>query len=86
VASKLGSDPRARVIIIGHADSHESSMAVAQRRADAVKEYLVRERSIDEARLTTRSAGATRPSVDGTDSGNRRVEVWFVPEGATVPE
>jgi OmpA-OmpF porin, OOP family len=85
VAQRLGSDPRARVIVIGHADSHESSMAVAQRRADAVKDYLVKERSIEESRISTRSAGATRPSDSGTDSANRRVEVWFVPEGATEP-
>jgi OOP family OmpA-OmpF porin len=85
VAQRMGSDPRARVIVIGHADSHESSMAVAQRRADAVKDYLVKERSIEESRISTRSAGATKPSETGTDSANRRVEVWFVPEGATEP-
>jgi outer membrane beta-barrel protein len=90
VAQRLSADPRASVIVIGHADSHEKSASVAQRRADAVKEYLVKERSIEASRITTRSAAATKPVDNGTDAAaqarNRRVEVWFVPEGATVPK
>jgi OOP family OmpA-OmpF porin len=90
VASRLSSDPRAKVIVIGHADSHEKSASIAQRRADAVKEYLVKDRSIEASRITTSSAGATKPVDNGTDAAaqgrNRRVEVWFVPEGATVPK
>jgi OOP family OmpA-OmpF porin len=78
------------VIVIGHADSHEKSASIAQRRADAVKEYLVKDRSIEASRITTSSAGATKPVDNGTDAAaqgrNRRVEVWFVPEGATVPK
>lgn len=88
VAQRLGADPRARVIVIGHTDSRESE-AIAQRRADAVKDYLVQERGIEASRITTRSAAATRPQDTGTDaaaqSSNRRVEVWFVPEGAAEP-
>jgi outer membrane protein OmpA-like peptidoglycan-associated protein len=76
------------VVVIGHIDSRETE-AVAQRRADAVRDYLVQERSIEASRITTRSAGATKPLDPGTDaagqSRNRRVEVWFVPEGATEP-
>jgi outer membrane protein OmpA-like peptidoglycan-associated protein len=90
VAQRLSADPRARVIVIGHADSHERSANVAKQRADAVKEYLVMERSIEESRITTRSAEASKPLNAATDSAaqasNRRVEVWFVPEGAKVPE
>ena len=89
VASRLSADPRARVIVIGHADSREKSASIAQRRADAVKEYLVKDRSIEGSRITTRSADATKPLDTGTDSAaqarNRRVEVWFVPEGAKMP-
>ena len=89
VAQRLSADPRARVIVIGHADSHEKSSEIAERRAEAVKDYLVKERSIDGSRITTRSAEATKPLDTGTDSAaqarNRRVEVWFVPEGATAP-
>jgi len=90
VAQRLSADPRARVTVIGYADSHERSAEVAQRRADAVKEYLVRERGIEGSRITTSSAGTTKPVDTGTTSAaqsrNRRVEVWFVPEGATVPK
>jgi outer membrane protein OmpA-like peptidoglycan-associated protein len=91
VASRLRTDPRARVIVVGHADSGERFPdVIARQRAEAVKDYLVRERGIEESRITTRSAGATRPLDTGTDAAararNRRVEVIFVPEGATVPE
>ena len=85
VAQRLNADPRARVIVIGHSDRRESSSVIAERRADAVKDYLVRERSIDETRITTRSAGSSKP-LGGAAAGNRRVEVWFVPEGATAPD
>jgi outer membrane protein OmpA-like peptidoglycan-associated protein len=83
VAQRLSADPRARVIVIGHADSRETD--VAQQRGDAVKTYLVRERSVDESRITVRSSGSTKLMAAAGDAQNRRVEVWFVPEGATVP-
>jgi len=91
VASRLRTDPRARVIVVGHADSQERYPdVIARRRAEAVKDYLVKERGIEESRITTRSAGATKPLDTGTDAAararNRRVDVIFVPEGATVPE
>jgi len=85
VAQRLGSDPRAHVVVIGHADTKETSGTVGQRRADAVKEYLVKERSVDGSRITVRSAGSRKPL--GADAaGNRRVEIWFVPEGAKDPQ
>ena len=91
VASKLRQDPRSRVVIIGHADSSERyPEVIGRQRAEAVKTYLVKERGVDEARITTRSAGATRPLDTGKSAAarakNRRVEVIFVPEGATLPE
>jgi outer membrane protein OmpA-like peptidoglycan-associated protein len=91
VASRLRQDPRSRVIIVGHADSGERNPEViARQRAEAAKAYLVNERGVEEARITTRSAAATKPLDTGTDAAararNRRVEVIFVPEGATVPE
>ena len=90
VAQRLTSDPRAHVVVIGHADAGErSAQQLGDQRAQAVKTYLVSERGIDAARVTTRSAGSSRPLSAGTDaatqSGNRRAEVWFVPEGATEP-
>jgi outer membrane protein OmpA-like peptidoglycan-associated protein len=85
VAQRLSADPRARVIVIGHSDSKETGSALAQQRGDAVKTYLVRERNVDEARIEVRSAGSTKMMAAAGDAQNRRVEVWFVPEGATVP-
>jgi hypothetical protein len=91
VASKLRQDPRSRVVVVGHADKGErNANVVARRRAEAVKSYLVKERGIEEARVTAREVGATRPLDTGTSAmaraKNRRVDVIFVPEGATVPE
>jgi hypothetical protein len=91
VASKLRQDPRSRVVIVGHAAANERYPdVIARKRADAVKTYLVTERGIDEARITARSAGATKPLDTGTSaaarSRNRRVDVIFVPEGAVAPE
>jgi outer membrane protein OmpA-like peptidoglycan-associated protein/opacity protein-like surface antigen len=91
VAQRLQADPRATVTIVGHADGRETSAeTISQQRGDAVKAYLVQERSIDGSRITVRSLAATRPIDTATDTAaqarNRRVEVWFVPEGATIPE
>jgi outer membrane protein OmpA-like peptidoglycan-associated protein len=91
VASKLKQDPRSRVVIVGHADSNERNPElIGRKRAEAVKNYLVKERGIDEARITAKSAGASKPLDTGTSAAarakNRRVDVIFVPEGATPPE
>ena len=84
VVQRLKADPRARVIVIGHADGAETAAErLGEQRASAVKDYLVGA-GIEASRITTRSAGATKPLETG--AGNRRVEVWFVPEGATAPE
>lgn len=85
VAQKLTSDPRAHVVVIGYSDTKETVKGVDQKRADAVRDYLSRERSIEVSRVTVRAAGSTKPL--GTDAaGNRRVEIWFVPEGAKDPD
>jgi hypothetical protein len=91
VASKLRQDPRSRVVIVGHADSSERYPdVIARKRAEAVKSYLVKERGIDEARITAKSAAATKPLDTGKTAAaqakNRRVDVVFVPEGAPSPE
>lgn len=90
VALRLRQDPRGRLLIVGHADARERHpQVVARRRAEAVKGYLVRERGADEARITVRSAAAVHPIDTGGSTGafrNRRVDVTFVPEGATAPE
>lgn len=90
VATRLKSDPRARVIVVGHADRRESSPTrISDQRASAVKAYLVTA-GVDGSRITTRSSGSSKLLDTGTDMSaqqrNRRVEVWFVPEGAKEPE
>ena len=90
VAERLKADPRARVVVIGHADSQErSTTLIGEQRANAVKDYLVAERGIEASRITVRSVAATRPldsaATAAARASNRRVEVWFVPEGATEP-
>jgi outer membrane protein OmpA-like peptidoglycan-associated protein len=91
VASRLKADPRARVVVIGHADSKERyPEVIARKRAEAIKTYLVKERGIEEARISVRSAAASKPLDSGPSAAarakNRRVEVVFVPEGAVSPE
>jgi outer membrane protein OmpA-like peptidoglycan-associated protein len=91
VASRLRQDPRSRVLVIGHADKAEKTPEViARKRAEAIKEYLVKQRGVDEARISVRSAAAGRPVDTGATAKarakNRRVEVVFAPEGATVPD
>ncbi len=91
VASKLNQDPRSRVIIVGHADASERNTEVmGRKRAEAIKTYLVDERGIAEARITAKSAADAKPLDTAKNARarakNRRVDVVFVPEGATVPE
>jgi outer membrane protein OmpA-like peptidoglycan-associated protein len=91
VASRLKADPRARVVVIGHADTKERyPEVIARKRAEAIKTYLVKERGVEDARITVRSAAATKPLDTGSSASarakNRRVEVVFVPEGAMAPE
>jgi outer membrane protein OmpA-like peptidoglycan-associated protein len=90
VATRLKSDPRAKVVVIGHADTRETSASrVGDQRASAVRDYLV-STGIERSRITTRSSGSDQLMDTGTDATaqarNRRVVVWFVPEGATLPE
>ena len=65
LASRLKQDPRSRVVAIGHADSAERGPElIGTRRAEAVKAYLVKERGIDETRITVQSVGGTKPASD----------------------
>ncbi len=86
VALRLREDPRSHVVIVGHADRNEARPELLSRqRADATKLYLTSERGVDGARVTVRGDGASKAQAAPALSGNRRVEVIFVPEGATSP-
>jgi outer membrane protein OmpA-like peptidoglycan-associated protein len=83
VAQRLAADPHATVVIVGHTDTGErSATRLSQQRAEAVRSYL-RERNIEATRITIRTTGSS--TLSGGEN-NRRVEVWFVPEGTTIPD
>jgi peptidoglycan-associated lipoprotein len=84
-AEGLKSSQGAAVQIEGHCDergSIEYNLALGERRANSVKNYLVR-LGVDPARLSTISYGEEKPRADGHDesawSQNRRAE--FVVSG-----
>lgn len=79
MASRLRQDPASRLLIVGHADKGERNPDVlSRRRAEAVKDYMVKQRQIDASRITTRGAGVNA-------GGGRRAELTFVPDGADMP-
>jgi outer membrane protein OmpA-like peptidoglycan-associated protein len=77
MASRMRQDPAGRLLIVGHAEQGERNPDVlSRRRAEAVRDYMVKERGIDASRITTRGAGV---------GGGRRAELTFVPNGADMP-
>ncbi len=80
-AERLRETPGLTVEIEGHTDStgtEQYNLGLGQRRAEAVKGYLVLRHQIDPNRMTALSYGETRPIADNnTEEGralNRRVE------------
>lgn len=80
VSDYMKSNSSARVKLEGHCDergSTEYNLALGQRRAQSVKDYLM-QLGIDENRLPTISYGEEKPAVEGSNeaawSQNRRVE------------
>jgi outer membrane protein OmpA-like peptidoglycan-associated protein len=74
LALRLQREAGARGVIVGNADPNEADAPnMAQQRADNAKDYLVREKGIDPARLEVRTG----------NSGTQTVEIWVVPAGAT---
>ncbi|MCY4545083.1 MAG: peptidoglycan-associated lipoprotein Pal [Gemmatimonadetes bacterium] len=73
--------PEDMVVVEGHADERgtiEYNLALGERRAQAVKTYLV-DAGVADSRIETVSFGAEKPAVMGSDesawSQNRRVEL-----------
>lgn len=80
VAAYLNKEKDVAMIVEGHCDergSREYNLALGERRALAVREYLIG-LGISADRLQTRSMGEEQPAVDGHDestwSQNRRAE------------
>jgi outer membrane protein OmpA-like peptidoglycan-associated protein len=88
VGSVISQFPEGKVLIEGHTDSKGSpdvNLGLSKRRAEAVKDWLVRKKDVTESIITTRGAGETKPitqntNPDGSDNPqgrqqNRRVEI-----------
>lgn len=88
VAEVLTQHPRGAVLIEGHTDAKGTdsyNLPLSQKRADAVKAWLVNKSGVDGGRLATNGWGKTKPAApntnpDGSDNPdgrqkNRRVEV-----------
>lgn len=80
VAAELKAKPDNKVLVEGHCDERGTegyNLALGQRRADSVREYLAN-LGIDPNRVRTISYGEARPAVDGHDDAayakNRRGE------------
>lgn len=79
VALRLKNEPGATVVIVGYADPKEPRpTGLAQQRADQAKAFLG-EKGIDPSRVATR-AGTGQA---GAGAQNRRIDIIWVPEGAT---
>ncbi len=79
--------PGSRVTIEGHTDSFggdDQNLQLSQRRADAVRQYLLANSSLDPAMVESVGYGETRPvasndTVEGR-ARNRRIEVIIHPQ------
>jgi outer membrane protein OmpA-like peptidoglycan-associated protein len=79
-AVRLQSDPKAKVVLVGFADPKEPGASkLADRRANESKKYLGGKQGVDAARIDVRSSSGTA----GAGKENRRVEIVWVPDGAT---
>jgi outer membrane protein OmpA-like peptidoglycan-associated protein len=82
IASTMKAHPELKILIEGHTDNvgtPASNLTLSDARAAAVKTALVSEFGVEEARMTTKGLGDTKPAVpNATATGraqNRRVEV-----------
>ena len=78
VGGLMSQDPQLRLVIEGHTDavgSDQYNLALSERRAVSVGEYLVRVHHIEPQRIAIAGLGKSQPlTPDPTDSRNRRVE------------
>lgn len=86
VSLKMQNDSRSTLSITGYSDRSEAAAkALATRRSQAAKAYLVKEKKLDESRIRTQGATPLKGSNADEHKKNRRVEIMFYPEG-TQPE
>jgi len=79
-AVRLQSDPRSKVVLVGSADLKEPRAAkLAGERAASCQRYLQEKKGVDASRVEVRTAAG----VAGAGKDNRRVDIVFVPDGAS---
>ena len=81
VVDALNDNSQLNIVLSGHADergTREYNLALGQRRADTVSQYLILN-GIESNRIITKSYGEERPIANGQDEGsyakNRRVQI-----------
>lgn len=81
VIDTMQANPASRLVIEGHCDergSREYNLALGERRAQAVREYMLAQ-GVANDRIQTRSFGEESPAVEGHDENafryNRRAEM-----------
>ena len=84
VGDGLNEQKNLKGVIEGHTDnvgSDKSNLALSQRRANAVRDYIVKNFKVDRKRLSAKGYGESRPVADNaTAEGraqNRRIEATF---------
>jgi hypothetical protein len=79
VAVRLQSDPRSKVVLVGVADPKEARAAkLAGERSASAQKYL-QDKGVDASRVEVRTAAGEA----GARQANRRVDIVFVPDGAS---
>jgi len=77
---RLQNDPKGTLVIIGYEDpTKETKGSVADTRSANGKKYATKKGGMDASRVKTRKGNG----VEGADTANRRIEIFWVPEGAT---
>jgi outer membrane protein OmpA-like peptidoglycan-associated protein len=86
IATSLQQFPDQSIILRGYSDNvgtEEANRRISQKRAEAVRDYLVRRHGIDPGRITIEAHGSENPVASNeTEEGrrqNRRVEIYRVP-------
>jgi outer membrane protein OmpA-like peptidoglycan-associated protein len=80
VAVRLQNEPGATVVIVGFADPAERQPnTLAGTRATNTADYLATERGVNRSRISTRPGTGQA----GAGAANRRVDIIWVPQGAT---
>jgi len=80
VAVRLQNDPKAMVVFVGYSDPKERNAdAVARDRGDNASKYLSQTKGVADSRTSSRTAAGT----EGAGQDNYRVDIFFVPDGAT---